>query len=184
MDNKDCEYIQKEFKKQKYEGMKPVKFTKSLLDSLFNKYNYYTYTELYYDSEIDDDDRNYKGENMTDEQWEQYKNSYDSRKFNNWCDPYEEGIWGFTNQQVKKLIIQELNTLKKYQYTNLNDVRFYMNENSEKVNIYFYGRDLEDLQCDYWFCFYKQESNKCLICKKNSCWKHPRCGEKKEGKQW
>ena len=84
MDNKDYEYIQKEFKKQKEEGMKRIKFTKSLLDSLFNKYNSYSYTELYYDSETDEDDRNYKGENMTDEQWEEYKNNYDSRSFNNW----------------------------------------------------------------------------------------------------
>jgi len=84
VDNKDYEYIQKEFKKQKEEGMKRIKFTKSLLDSLFNKYNSYSYTELYYDSETDEDDRNYKGENMTDEQWEEYKNNYDSRSFNNW----------------------------------------------------------------------------------------------------
>jgi hypothetical protein len=177
MDSKDYEYIQKEFKKQKEEGMKPVKFTKSLLDSLFNKYNTYTYTELYYDSEIGDDDRSYEGENMTDEQWEEYKNNYDSRSFNNWCDPYEEGIWGFTNQRVKKLIIYELNNLKKYQYTEPNEIRFYINETDEKTNIYFYGRDL-DIQCDYWFSFYKQESSKCLTCKKDSCWKHPRCGKK------
>lgn len=181
MDSKDYEFIQKEISKQKYEDMKAIKFTKSLLDSLFNKYNSYAYTELYYDSEIDDDDRSYKGVNMTDEQWEDYKNNYDPRRFNNWCDPYEEGIWGFTNEQVKKLIIQELNILKKYQYTNLNDIRFYMNKTNKKVNIYFYGRDL-DIQCDFWFCFYNKQVDKCLICRKNSCWKYPRCGEKKEVK--
>ena len=182
MDNKDYGYIEKEFKNQKEDNMKPVKFTKSLLDGLFKKFNTYAYTELYYDSEVDDDDRSYKGENMTDDEWEQYKNNYDSRRFNNWCDPYEDGIWGFTNKRIKKLIIYELNNIKKYQYTNTNDIRFYMNEAEEKVNIYFYGRDLEDLQCDYWFCFYKLKPNNCLICKKDSCGKHPRCGHKLGGR--
>lgn len=83
MDNKDYEYIEKEFEKQKEDNMKPIKFTKSLLDSLFDKFNTYAYTELYYDSETDDDDRNYEGENMTDDEWEQYKNNYDSRRFIN-----------------------------------------------------------------------------------------------------
>lgn len=177
MDSKDYEYIQKEFKKQKEEGMKPVKFVKQLLDGLLNKYNTYCYSEHYYDSEIDDDDRDYEGENMTDEQWKEYKNNYDPRSFSNWCDPYEDGIWGFTNQRVKKLIIQELNSLKKYQYTNSNDVRFYINENEKGANLYFYGRDL-DIQCDYWFCFYNKKVDKCLNCKKDSCWKRSTCGEK------
>lgn len=177
MDNKDYEYIQKEFKNQREEDMKPVKVTRKLIDELLNKYNACYYSELYYDSAIYDEDRNDYSKQFTDEEWKEYKKNYDTRKFNNWVDEYSDGNWGITITGIKKMIIKDIKYLKKYQYTNPKDIRFYMNVNEKGANIYFYGRDLDE-QCDHWFCFYNKEVDKCLMCKKTSCWRSNTCGEK------
>lgn len=177
MDTQDYKYIQLEFEKQKRKDMKPVKITKKLIDKLLSDYNTCYYTELYYDSTIDNADRYNYTKQFTDEEWEEYKRNYDSRKFNNWCEPYNQGSWGFTIKGIKKMLRAELNHLKKYQYTNPSDTRFYINTNEEGSNIYFYGRNLSS-QCDYWFGFYNKEEDICLNCKKDSCWRSSVCGEK------
>ena len=178
MDNKDYKYIQKEFNNQKEYNMEPVKITKQLIDKLLDKYNTGYLTELYYDQEIYDHDRNNYSREFTDIEWEEYKKNYDTRKFNNWCDPYSEGTWGLTNNNVRKMIRTNLNELKKYQYSHPNDIRFYINEAEDKSNIYFYGRDI-DIQCDLWFGFYNKEVDRCLKCKKDLCWRSITCGKNK-----
>lgn len=176
MDKKDYVYIQEEFKRMKEENMKPVKITKQLIDNLLNNYNAYLFSELYYDSEINDNDRDYFSRKFTDEEWEEYKKNYDSRSSNNWIDEFREGNWGITNYGVKKEIIENIRYLKRYQYTNSDDIRFYMNNrDDDSVHIYFYGRDLDE-QCDYWMFFYKKEVDKCLNCKKRYCWRNDICG--------
>lgn len=177
MDKKDYEYVQKEFDSQKEREMKPVKITKQLIDKLLGNYNTGSVTELYYDDEITTEDRERSSKEFTDIGWEEYKNNYDTRSFNNWADPYEEGTWGLTVSRVRKMIRINLNELKKYQYTNPEDIRFYINENEKGSNIYFYGRDL-DIQCDYWFGFYNKGIDRCLKCKKDLCWRSITCGEK------
>ncbi|WP_252251212.1 hypothetical protein [Clostridium sp. VAP52] len=157
MDNRDYGYIKEEFKRQKIHNMNPIKMTNKLINKLLNKYNAYVFSELYYDDE----------------------KSNDSRAFNNWIDEYSEGNYGITNYGVKKMTINNLKYLKKYQYINTNDIRFYISETDELTQIYFYGRDL-DIQCDNWFIFYDKETNKCLKCKKTYCWRHDTCGDKIE----
>jgi hypothetical protein len=177
MDNKDYEYIQKEFKRQKEENMNPVKITKQLIDGLLNKYNACQYAELWYDSEIDDEDRVIYNRKFTDDEWKEYKINFDSRSSNSWVDEFDVGIWGLTNSRIRKMIRNDLNDLKKYQYTHPNDIRFYINKTEKGSNIYFYGRDLPS-QRDYWFSFYNKEVTRCLTCKKDSCWRSKVCGEK------
>ena len=177
MDNKDYEYIQKEFDTQKEHNMKPIKVTKQLIDKLLNKYNACAFTELYYDDWATDEDRATHSKKYTDEEWKDYKKNYDKRGFNNWYDPYEEGNWGFTNNKIRKMTRNELNELKKYQYTSPNNIRFYINENEKISKLYFYGRDL-DIQCDFWFGFYNKEVSRCLTCRKDLCWRSSICGEK------
>ncbi|NFH01322.1 hypothetical protein FC831_13725 [Clostridium botulinum] len=159
MDNRDYKYIKEEFKRQKTHTMKPIKITNKLIHDLLNKYNTYTYSELYYDE----------------------KGSSDSRASISWIDEYSEGIWGITNYGVKKMIIDNIKYLKKYQYLNTNDIRFYIGKIDNLTKIYFYGRDL-DIYYDSWFTFYDTEINQCLKCKKQFCWRHDICGNKIEAK--
>jgi len=179
MDNKDYEYIQQEFKRMQEENMKPIKITKQLIDNLLNNYNAYLFSELYYDSEVNDEERNYFSRKFTDSEWDEYKKNFDPRKSNNWVDEFNEGNWGITNYGIKKMIVENIRYLKRYQYTNSDDIRFYMNKNEDNnsVHIYFYGRDLDE-QCDYWIFFYDKETDKCLNCKKRHCWRNNICGEK------
>jgi hypothetical protein len=177
MDNKDYEYIQEEFKRMQETNMKPIKITTRLINNLLNNYNTYLFSELYYDSEVNDEERNYFSRKFTDEEWEEYKKNFDPRQSNNWVDEFSEGNWGITNYGIKKMIIGNIRYLKKYQYTTPNDVRFYMNKNDDSVHIYFYGRDLDE-QCDYWIFFSNKEIDKCLNCRKRSCWRNTTCGEK------
>lgn len=142
MNKEDFELIEKEFKQQKESNMQQTVITKTLIDDLMKKYNRCSYTELYYDSD-------------------------EGKSFNNWCDPYEEGIWGMTNKYIRKAIVEMLKILKKSTYK---DKRFYISCNKDNVVLYYYSRDID--QMDYWFSFWNEENRncKCDSCKKDFCY--------------
>ena len=128
MDDKDYEYIQKEFKDQNESNMKPIHITKQLIDKLLNKYNACGYTELYYDDEATDEDRKHSSKEYTDKEWEEYTKNYDTRAFNNWCDPYEEGTWGLTNNRVRKIIRSNLNDFLSTPASFYYSIKYYLRD--------------------------------------------------------
>jgi len=158
MDSYDNELINEEFEKYNL-TMNNTVITKTLLDSLFLKYNTVTYTELFYDSEPDITYEEWKELDSTKEGRCEYKKmqeeyDMDRKTFNNWNEPIARGIWGFTNNSVRKLARE-----------------FYMGKSKDIIKLYYYGRDTE-LQADYWFTFYNEDNilEECLKCKKYSCW--------------
>lgn len=172
MNNYDNELINEEFEKYSLHMSNTV-ITKTLLDSLFSRYNSVAYTELFYDSEPHITFEEWKELDSTQEGRTKYKKmieEYDSDRklFNNWNEPIDRGIWGFTNNSVRNLARQQLNKLKRSTYK---DKRFFMGKDKDNVKLYYYGRDTE-VQADYWFTFYNDDeiSEDCLKCKKYSCW--------------
>lgn len=174
MDKFDLELIQKELNKKDYKIVKPIKITKGLIDKLMNEYNTCSYYELYYDDEPDISDEEWDKLGTTDDEKEKkFKeicNNIDNTKrrkqFNNWTDPYEWGIWGWTNHKVRKEARRSLNEIKQQSYE---EGRCYYLEYDKGVKLYFYGRDLPE-QCDYCFYFYNEEETPCTKCRKNKCW--------------
>lgn len=174
MDKFDFELIEKEMKQQEEIKYKNTTITKSLIDKCLNDYNRCAYSVLFYDSEPDIDYEEWKKLQETEEgklKYEQMVKEYEPKRksFNNWVDPYDEGIWGFTNNYVKELARNLLNKLKKDTYQ---DKRFYLIENRDCIKLYYYGRDNE-CQCDYWFTFWNEENrnSKCDKCNYDICWR-------------
>ncbi|WP_283695804.1 hypothetical protein [Clostridium perfringens] len=146
MDKFDLELIQKELNKKDYKVIKPTKITKRLIDKLINKNNTCFYYVNFYDAEGDSEKRR--------------------KQFNNWTDPYEWGIWGWTNHKVRE---EAKCLLYKLRNKSCEDGRCYYLEYDKGVELYFYGRDLPE-QCDYWFDFHNEEETPCTTCKRDICW--------------
>ena len=144
MNKEDYELIKKEFENETIQ-MKPFKFTKEILYKLLKQYTNCRITEKWYDSR-------------------------EGKEFNNWIDEYDKGVWYMTNMAVRKMCNDVLELLNKYQYDEYkNDTRIYIGKDNKVTQIYFYGRDIEDELCDYWFEFYNEEINKCTFCNKEEC---------------
>lgn len=168
----DFDLIQQEFKQQNEPNMIKGVITKSLIDSLFKTYNRCTYSELYYDSEPNIPNAEWERLDSTKEgqiQYQKMVEEYDSdrKKFNNWVDPYDEGIWCMTNKYVRELAKNLLTELKKSTYK---EDRFYIGKNKDGISLYYYARDTDE-QLDYWFHFWNEENRNCPCdsCKRNFC---------------
>lgn len=117
-----------------FQKLKP---SNRFINKLFNHYYVVEHTEHFYDSELEyDNDAGQK---------------YDI-EFNNWIDPYSEGIWGMSQSDVDKISRQHLKNTKKCGIS-YND-RLYIAKKDNQIFIYYYGRDFA--QVDYWWIFEKR----------------------------
>lgn len=85
--------------------------------------------------------------------YEEYKNSERRLTFNNWQDPYREGIWGMSQKEVDKLAYDTFKSIQKFNVSKKD--RLYISYKDDEIRIYFYGRDFDEL--DYWFVFKKKD---------------------------
>lgn len=84
--------------------------------------------------------------------YEEYKNSERKLTFNNWQDPYKEGIWGMSQKEVDKIVYDTFKFIQKFNISKKD--RLYISHKDDEIRIYFYGRDFNKL--DYWFIFKKR----------------------------
>ena len=85
--------------------------------------------------------------------YEEYKNSERRLNFNNWQDPYREGIWGMSQERVDKLARDTFKSIQRFNVSKKD--RLYISYKDDEIRIYFYGRDFDEL--DYWFVFKKRD---------------------------
>lgn len=160
MIQEDFDLIQEEFKNRKINNMKQTVITKGLIDRLFSKYNSVIFIENSYDSEPLEYDE-WEELNKTEEGKKRYKKIVEEyelqrKRFCNWQDPYEEGNWDLTMKRIRELAKIHIQTRKKESYK---EPRFYISENEDYTEIYYYGRDSYE-QMDMWFSFYNRKENK------------------------
>ncbi|MGL6174853.1 MAG: hypothetical protein ACRC1P_09650 [Cellulosilyticaceae bacterium] len=96
-----------------YPGMKPVRFTRKMIDDLIEKYPYHSMTE----------------------------NKYCCRGLDQccWQELYEEGIWFYSEEQVISSTKRTVTGVKNYLYTY---GRVWMLESDGNVEIFIYTRDV------------------------------------------
>lgn len=104
---------------------------------MYNNYSDVEFVEIYYNCPV------YCKENGV------IKKDEFARKCNvTWIEPYEEGIWDMSMQQVK----QEAKSRLMDRITiSVKEPRFYMRREEDIIELYYYSRD--DEQMDMWFKF-------------------------------
>lgn len=85
--------------------------------------------------------------------YKEYNNSERRLTFNNWQDPYGEGIWDMSQKQVDQMAYDTFKSIQKFNVPKKD--RLYISYKDDKIRIYFYGRDFNEL--DYWFIFEKRD---------------------------
>lgn len=81
----------------------------------------------------------------------QQRKDYESHRieFNNWIEPYSEGIWRMFQKDVDKISREHLEDTKKCSASY--NGRLYIAEDEDSIFIYYYGRDFA--MVDYWWIF-------------------------------
>lgn len=81
----------------------------------------------------------------------QQRKDYESHRieFNNWIEPYSEGIWRMFQKDVDKISREHLEDTKKCSASY--NGRLYIAEDEDLIFIYYYGRDFA--MVDYWWIF-------------------------------
>lgn len=121
-----------------FQKLKP---SNRFINKLFNHYYVVEHTEHFYDLELE-----------CGTEFDNSGQKYDI-EFNNWIDPYSEGIWGMSQSDVDKISRQHLKNTKKCGVSY--NGRLYIAKEDNHVFIYYYGRDFAQL--DYWWIFEKKE---------------------------
>lgn len=85
--------------------------------------------------------------------YKEYNNSERRLTFNNWQDPYGEGIWNMSQKQVDQMAYDTFKSIQKFNVSKKD--RLYISYKNDEIRIYFYGRDFDEL--DYWFIFKKRD---------------------------
>ena len=85
------------------------------------------------------------------------RKDYESRRieFCNWQEVNFKGNWGMTQNTVDENAKRTLRYIKKCFPTSIKE-RLYYAQKDDLILIYFYGRDLWDI--DYWFIFKKKKN--------------------------
>ena len=121
------------------------KLSNKFLDWLFRHYYIQEFCENYYDSEF----HSYPVDTLD------YKNA--RIEFCNWQEPHFKGNWGMSQATVDRTSKRTLRYIKKYFPTSIKE-RLYYAQKDDVILIYFYGRDLWDI--DYWFIFKRKDKKK------------------------
>lgn len=121
------------------------KLSNKFLDWLFRHYYIQEFCENYYDSEP----REYPIGSLD------YENA--RIRFCNWQEPYFKGNWGMTQKYVNTFGKNILKRIKKEFPVSIKK-RLYYSKKDDVILIYFYGRDL--WQIDYWFIFKRKDKKK------------------------
>lgn len=117
--------IEKElnYKNRTYKKLKP---SNRFIDWLFRRYYAAEFTEHYYDSDDEDEDR------LT---------------FLTWIEPYGDGIWYMSQADADKAARDALYAVRS---TNVKkDGRLWIAHEDDYIFIYWYGRDF--MEMDYWW---------------------------------
>ena len=127
------ELIDRELKHISYvcdEPFKKLKASNRFIDWLFRHYYAEEFSINWYDSEPDDE-----------------LGITDPMTFNNWIDPYGEGIWDMSQDKVDKVAREYLYEIRNAPVKK--DGRLYIFYSNDQVFIYWYGRDC--MYRDYWW---------------------------------
>lgn len=137
MKQEDFKLIKEEFKTLHKTDMQPVVLTEAFIEELYNNYNDVEFVEIYYDCPV------YCKENGV------IKKDEFARKCDvAWIEPYEEGIWDMSMQQVRQ---EAKSRLMDRIAISVKEPRFYMRREEDVIELYYYSRD--DEQMDMWFKF-------------------------------
>jgi hypothetical protein len=136
-------------------SFKTFKLTQRFIDWLFSKYSTHEFSEHFYDSEPDVPEEWESVEDRWDNSeflkvWEKLVKEYEPRRitFNNWIDPFGDGIWGMDQGKVDEIA---RNALKEIMDMDVDlSERLYIGFGKDGYAfLYFYGRDF--LKKDYWW---------------------------------
>lgn len=137
MKQEDFKLIKEEFKALHKTDMQPVVLTEAFIEELYNNYSDVEFVEIYYDCPV------YCKENGV------IKKDEFARKCDvTWIEPYEEGIWDMSMQQVRQ---EAKSRLMDRIAISVKEPRFYMRREEDIIELYYYSRD--DEQMDMWFKF-------------------------------
>lgn len=150
--------IEKELQSGCSEGMrfKPFKMTQRFIDWVFTKYFTHEYAIKFYDSEPDipeewdSEDASIWDNPEFIKVWDALVEAHEpSRiKFNNWVDPFGEGIWDWSQEEVDEFSREHMENLTTQEVDQ--SERLYIGFNKDGCAfIYWYGRDYN--KADYWW---------------------------------
>lgn len=128
------------------------KLSNSFVDWLFHRYKTHEFTVHYYDedlelmNEIGDEDENPWWKTSEGQKCIQ-ENEERRITFNNWIDPYGEGIWGMSQEKVDKYARSVMEGVKNWPVKKTD--RVYFGVKGMYAFVYCYGRDF--LGEDYWW---------------------------------
>lgn len=159
-----------------------IKPSNKFIDKLLNHYYLHEMCENFYDTEPDYDDDLYEKyyeyefnlASIPKDLLKEYKDAHeqilrlreeydktDRLTYNNWQEPYAEGIWGYTQNKCDRIARKTLKLIRKKYGKSLQN-RFFVTCNivdgKKMIQIYFYGRDIIEL--DYWFIFVERRRYK------------------------
>ena len=130
-----------------------LKLSNHFIDWLFNHYYTAEFSEHYYDDEPDippewEDDYTCFDNPDFLKVWNKLVEEYEPKRlaFNNWIDPYSEGIWNMSQHKVDKIAKSALHEVRST--TVKKNGRLYVAHEDDYIYIYWYGRDF--MQLDYW----------------------------------
>ena len=133
---------------------KKLKLSNRFIDWLFRHYYTVEMLEKFYDSEPDlpsewENDNNCWENPDFLKVWRQLKEEYEPKRleFNNWFDPYGEGIWNMSQNRVDELSKKALYVVRSKPVKK--DGRLWIAYEDDYIFIYWYGRDF--MEIDYWW---------------------------------
>lgn len=137
------------------------KLSNRFLDWLFRHYKTHEFTVHFYDDEPE-----LRNDIRYDDPWwdtsegieyvrSKFRENEDRRMtFNNWIDPFGEGIWGWSQKQVDKFAKEHLKSVRDWPVSKKD--RVYYGFKDDYIYIYCYGRDF--LGNDLWFILHKGDN--------------------------
>lgn len=156
---------------------KHFKLSRKKIDRILNQYYCHVFTEHFYDSEpnIPDDiydkyfdyafgyndidcsiEEKRDAYNYVINAMKEYKDSDIRIKFCNWIEPHFKSNWGMTQETVDRVAKDSLKSILKSNVPNKE--RLYAAKDEDYLYVYFYGRDIWEVDC--WFIFKKRKKHK------------------------
>lgn len=144
--------IQKELGRDINEGFTYgyKKLSNKFIDWLFRHYYTVEMCENFYDSSPNSDNINW--DNLEDrKKYKELEREYEQTRleFCNWQDPWGDGIWNMTQENVDAFSRLYLKYLKKSSISLKG--RLFFAQKDDEIRIYWYGRDFDYL--DIWWIF-------------------------------
>lgn len=150
--------IEKELSQIQGARFQEQKLSKRFMDWLFRHYKTVEFSLHFYDSEpdlrddIDMDDPWWESTEGDEYLRQRFQENEERRMtFNNWVDPYAEGIWGMSQSVVDSAARKVMKSVRNWPVKKKG--RIYCGTNEKYLLLYCYGRDFEGV--DYWWIMSK-----------------------------